>query len=71
MDATLERTIRDRIEEEKARTAPPPDAVPVPPIPTARYTDERFFALEREAIFQRTWLFAGHTSEWPEAGSYR
>ena len=71
MDMTLERTIRDRIEVEKARKAPPPDAVPVPPIPTARYTDPAFFQLEREHIFARSWLFAGHESEWPEHGSYR
>ncbi|MEZ5240064.1 MAG: SRPBCC family protein, partial [Microthrixaceae bacterium] len=29
------------------------------------------FALERQHLFARTWLFAGHESEWPEAGSYR
>ena len=46
MDATLERTIRDRIETEKARTAPPPEAVPVPLIPTGRYVDPAMFALE-------------------------
>ncbi len=71
MDATLERTIRDRMATEKARTAPPPEAVPVPLIPTARYTDPDFFALERERLFARTWLFAGHESEWPTPGSYR
>ena len=71
MDLTLERTIRDRMDAEKARTAPPPEAVPVPPIPTARYTDPAFFGLERERVFARSWLFAGHESEWPEPGSYR
>ena len=71
MDATLERTIRDRIENEKARTAPPAEAIPVPPIPTARYTDPDFFDLEVERVFHRTWLFAGHDSEWAEPGSYR
>ena len=71
MDVTLERTIRDRMEVEKSRTAPPADAVPVPPIPTARYTDPAFYQLERERIFARSWLFAGHESEWPEPGSYR
>ncbi len=71
MDVTLERNIRDRIDTEKARTTPPPEAVPVPPIPTTRYTDPAFFRLERERIFARTWLFAGHESEWPEPGSYR
>ncbi len=71
MDATLETTIRDRIETEKARTAPPPDAIAVPLIPTGRYTDPAFFALERSRVFARTWLFVGHESEWPASGSYR
>jgi phenylpropionate dioxygenase-like ring-hydroxylating dioxygenase large terminal subunit len=71
MDVTLENRIRDRIDVEKSRTAPPPDAVAVPLIPTGRYTDPRFFELERERVFGRTWLFAGHESEWPDNGSYR
>jgi phenylpropionate dioxygenase-like ring-hydroxylating dioxygenase large terminal subunit len=71
MDSTLELTIRRRMEDEKARTAPPSDAVAVPPIPTGRYTDPHFFDLEMERIFRRSWLFAGHVSEWPETGSYR
>jgi len=71
MDATLERTIRRRMEDEKARTAPPPDAVAVPPIPTGRYTDPHLFDLEMARIFRRSWLFAGHVSEWPEEGAYR
>lgn len=71
MDDAVDVMIRERIEAEKARTAPPPDAIPVPPIPTERYTDPAFYALEMERIFHRTWLFAGHESEWPEPGSYR
>jgi len=71
MDTTLERNIRDRIEVEKARTAPPADAVAVPLIPTARYTDPAFHELEKERVFARSWLFAGHESEWPDPGSYR
>jgi len=71
MDATLEQTIRERIEVEKSRTSPPADAVTVPLIPTTRYTDPAFFELELEQIFHRTWLFAGHESEWPDNGSYR
>ena len=68
MDATLETTIRDRIDAEKARTAPPADAIAVPLIPTGRYTDPAFFELEQERVFGRTWLFVGHESEWPEPG---
>ena len=71
MDAVLEQRIRDRIEADRVRTEPPPDAVPVPLIPTQRYVDPAFHALEREHLFPRTWLFAGHESEWPEPGAYR
>ncbi|MCB1028923.1 MAG: aromatic ring-hydroxylating dioxygenase subunit alpha, partial [Microthrixaceae bacterium] len=71
MDVALEQRIRDRMAAEKERTAPPEEAVTVPPIPTGRYTDPAFFALERERIFARSWLFAGHESEWPENGAYR
>lgn len=71
MDATLESTIRARIETEKARTEPPAEAVKVPLIPTQRYTDPAFHELEKEWVFARTWLFAGHESEWAERGAYR
>ena len=71
MDVELEVKIRGRIDAEKARTDPPEGAVAVPLIPTARYTDPEFYRLEQERVFGRTWLFAGHESEWPEAGSYR
>ena len=63
MDATLETTIRDRIEAEKARAEPPADAVAVPLIPTGRYTAPAFHELERSRVFARTWLFVGHESE--------
>jgi phenylpropionate dioxygenase-like ring-hydroxylating dioxygenase large terminal subunit len=71
VDATLEQVIRDRMAAEQTRTEPPADAVEVPPIPTARYTDIAFAELEQERIFRRSWLFVGHRSEWPAAGSYR
>jgi len=71
VDAALEQRIRERIEFEKARTEPPADAIAVPLIPTARYADPAFHRLEQERVFARTWLFAGHESEWPEPGAYR
>ena len=71
MEAVLEQQIRLRIAEEKVRTEPPPEAVPVPLIPTGRYVDPAFHALEREHLFARSWLFVGHESEWPDPGSYR
>lgn len=40
------------------------------PIPAAPYYDERWFELERDAIFRRTWISIGHSSELPEPGSF-
>lgn len=40
------------------------------PVPATYYHDERWFELEREAIFKRAWLQIGHACELPEPGSY-
>jgi phenylpropionate dioxygenase-like ring-hydroxylating dioxygenase large terminal subunit len=40
------------------------------PIPAAAYYDPGYFALEREAVFKRTWLQIGHLCELPGAGSF-
>ncbi len=70
MDATLEAAIRQELADNRDRTAPPPDAVPVPPIPAGRYHDPRLFALEQEHLWRRTWLYAAHTSQLPEPGDH-
>lgn len=38
---------------------------------SAVFTDPAIFALEMQRIFGRTWLFAVHESEVPEAGDYK
>jgi hypothetical protein len=40
------------------------------PIPVGPYYRDDCFALEREAIFKRTWLNIGHVCELPEPGSF-
>ncbi len=40
------------------------------PIPAAPYYDPAWFALEREAIFRRDWIYIGHVCELPETGSF-
>ena len=35
------------------------------------FTDPDILALEHERVFERTWLYAGHTSEVPEPGDFR
>ena len=39
-------------------------------IPSTWYTDPRFHALDREAVFARTWQLAGHLSRLGEPGAY-
>jgi phenylpropionate dioxygenase-like ring-hydroxylating dioxygenase large terminal subunit len=39
-------------------------------LPAWIYSSDEFFALERAAIFMRTWQLAGHTSEIPQPGDY-
>jgi len=60
----------ERIACERARTAPPSDFPSLPDIPPGRYNDANFFALERDAVWRRTWLYAGHTDQLPEPGGY-
>ena len=71
MDEVLETRIREGLEANRTRTAPPPEAVPVPPIPVARYTSAEFFELERSRVWQRSWIFAAHESDLPSPGDHR
>jgi len=64
-------TLRQLMEYEAARTAPPAGFPDLPDIPGGRYTDARFFALEKEHIWRKSWLFAAHIDEIPEPGCYR
>ncbi len=58
------------MEYEAARSAPPKAFPPLPDIPAGRYTDQRFFELERQHLWRKSWLFAAHMDEIPETGSY-
>jgi len=71
VDAEYLARFRERSDAESGRTAPPHDFPALPDLPLGRYTDPAFFALERERLFGRTWLYAAHTSELPEPGSYK
>lgn len=55
---------------EKARKAPPSDFPPLPDLPTRRYVDPEFLALENEHLWRRSWLYAAHLDELPTQGSY-
>jgi len=56
---------------EAERDAPPTNFPFLPPIPSARYTDAGFYDLERQVMFRKTWLLAGHLDEIPEPGDFQ
>jgi choline monooxygenase len=58
--------------EREAKRQEYPATFPVlPEIPGGRYADEEFYELELKHVWRKTWLYAGHTSEVPERGSYK
>ena len=62
--------VKQRAQDERGRHHYP-DGVPVlPPVPAARYGDTAFAALERDAVFGRSWLFVAHADEVREPGDY-
>lgn len=63
-------TLRNLMEYEASRTAPPEGFPSLPDLPGGRYTDQRFYDLEKEHIWRKSWLFAGHIDEIPEPGCF-
>lgn len=63
-------TLRRLMEYEAARTAPPEAFPKLPDVPAGRYIDPRFYALEKAHIWRKSWLFAAHIDELPEAGCF-
>ncbi len=63
--------LRATMEYEAARTAPPEGWPHMPDIPAGRYVDQRYFELEMEHIWRKSWLLASHIDEVPEPGCYR
>ncbi len=70
MDSQTVRRFLDGMKYEAERTAPPPGFPAFPDIPAGRYVDSQFLALERDHLWRRSWLYACHMDELPEAGSF-
>ena len=64
-------TLRRLMEYEANRNEPPEGFPDLPDIPGGRYTDARFFELEKQHIWRKSWLLAGHTDEVPGPGCFR
>ena len=62
--------LRALMDYEAARTAPPENFPILPDIPAGRYTNPKFFDLERQHIWGKSWLFAAHIDEIPEPGTF-
>ena len=62
--------LRLLMEFEAARTEPPIGFPILPDLPAGRYTDQRFYDLEKQHIWRKAWLFVGHVDQVPEPGSF-
>lgn len=71
MDQATIDQLHHLMEYEASRTQPPDGFPALPDLPGGRYTDQRFYDLEQEHIFQKSWLLAGHIDEVPEPGCFR
>ncbi|MDJ0656405.1 MAG: aromatic ring-hydroxylating dioxygenase subunit alpha [Xanthomonadales bacterium] len=71
MDAATNNAIIEGMAYEKERQGPPEGFPAFPRIPAGRYLDPDFLELEHQYMWRRSWLYALHTDELPEVGSYR
>ena len=71
MDPKLIEKLLAGIAYESTRKGPPDGFPQLPDIPGGRYSDPEFLRLEREYLWKKAWLYAGHMDELPEAGSYK
>ncbi len=70
MDAAFIERVKRNVDYQRERKAPPEGFPAFPPIAGDRYTDPDFLALEDARMWKRSWLYACHTDELPEAGSW-
>ena len=70
MDPKVADRIRSGMDFERSRKGPPDGFPRLEDLPGARYVDKAFIELERQHLWKKTWLYAGHADQLPEAGSY-
>ena len=64
-------TLRGLMEYEAGRTAPPPEFPTLPDLPGGRYADPRFHVLEKDGLWRKSWLLAGHVDEVAQPGAFK
>ena len=71
----MDQAVIDRISAgmafESARETPPSGFPKLPRLPGGRYVDPEFQKLEREHLWRKAWVYAGHMDEFPKAGSFK
>jgi len=70
MDGRIEHSLFAGMSAERERESPVPGFPPLPRIPAGRYTDPAFLDLEREHLWQKSWLYALHADELAHPGQY-
>jgi phenylpropionate dioxygenase-like ring-hydroxylating dioxygenase large terminal subunit len=70
MSSALIDQVKRRAADEAERQAYPAGFPVLPPVPSGRYADPGFAALEDAEVFGRSWLMVAHADELPEPGSY-
>jgi phenylpropionate dioxygenase-like ring-hydroxylating dioxygenase large terminal subunit len=63
--------IGEQMDFEWKREGPPAGFPALPPLPTGRYTSKRFFELEREHVWKKSWLLVGRDEDFEGPGSFR
>jgi phenylpropionate dioxygenase-like ring-hydroxylating dioxygenase large terminal subunit len=63
--------IRAQMDYEWQRKGPPTGFPALTPIPTGRYTDPGFYALERAHVWKKSWLMVGRDEDFDGPGSFR
>lgn len=70
LDFENESAARRAMDFERARSCPPEGFPAFGDIPGTRYVDKDFLELERERMWKRAWLYAGHADQLPRRGSW-
>ncbi len=71
MDQATNDRILAGMRAESEREGPPAGFPSLPRVHAGRYTDPEFLALERREMWKKSWLYALHTDEIPEVGSFK
>jgi nitrite reductase/ring-hydroxylating ferredoxin subunit len=71
LDETAVTADIEAMAHESRRTEYPSHFPALSEIPGGRYMDERFYRLEMQHIWPKSWLCAGHVCQLPEPGSYK